>query len=87
MILCLHVLLLDPFQQYLEMSVVLFICTASEKNCTVGNGNVLLEFFLVGGGGVVGNSDSKVGLHVIAEKMKICSYFHVGKCSYPWDVS
>ena len=40
-----------------------------------------------GGGGVVGNSDSKVGLHVIAEKMKMCSYLHVGKCSYPWDVS
>ena len=38
-------LLLDPFQQYLEMSVVLFICTASEKNCSFGNGNVLLEFF------------------------------------------
>ena len=35
----------------------------------------------------MGNCDSKVGLHVIAEKMKICSYFHVGKCPYPWDVS
>jgi len=44
-------LLLDPFQQYLEMSVIfgLSICTASEKNCSVGNGNVLLEFFWGGG--------------------------------------
>ena len=33
---------------------------------------------------MVVNSDSKVGLHVIAEKMKICSYVHVGKCSYLW---
>ena len=62
-------LLLDPFQQYLEMSVIcgLSICTASEKNCSVGNGNVLLEFF--SGGGLGGNSDNKVGLQVIAEKM------------------
>ena len=27
-------------------------------------------------------SDNEVGLQVIAEKMKICSYFHVGKCPY-----
>jgi hypothetical protein len=67
------------------MSVIigLSICTASEKNCSVGNGNVLLEFFLGGGEGLVVNSDSKVGLQIIAEKMKICSYFHVGKCPYP----
>jgi len=39
-------LLLDPFQQYLKMSVIFGLsrCTASEKNCSVGNGNVLLEF-------------------------------------------
>ena len=41
----------------------------------------------LGGVGVVGNSDSKVGLHVTAEKMKICSYFHVGECPYLRDVS
>jgi hypothetical protein len=44
-------LLLDPLQQYLEMSFIfgLSICTASPKNSSVGNGNVLLEFFFVGG--------------------------------------
>ena len=80
-------MLLDPFQQYLEMSVVcgLSICAASEKNCSFGNGNVLLEFF--SGGGLGWNSDNKVGLQVIAEKMNICSYFRVGKCPYLQDFS
>ena len=43
-------LLLDPFQQYLEVFVIfgLSICTASAKNCSAGNGNMLLEF-LTGG--------------------------------------
>jgi len=74
-------LLLDTFQQYLEMSVIfgLWICTASAKNCSFGNGNVLLDFFFGGGG----DSNNKVGLQAIAEKMKICSYLHVGKCPYP----
>ena len=79
-------MLLDPFQQYLEMSVTcgLSVCTASEKNCSVGSGNVLLEFFFMERvGGVVVNSDSKVCLQIIAEKMKICSYFYVGICPYP----
>jgi hypothetical protein len=77
-------LFLDPFQQYLEVSVIfgLSIYTASVKNYSVGNGNVLLEFFLWGG-----DSNDKVGLQVTAEKMKISSYLHVGKCPYPWDVS
>jgi len=41
-------LLVYPFQQYLEVSVmfVLCICTACAKTCSVGNGNVLLEFFV-----------------------------------------
>ena len=45
-------LLLDTFQQYLEMSVIfgLSIYTDSAKNCSVGNGNVLLTFFFEGGG-------------------------------------
>jgi hypothetical protein len=60
------------------------ICTASAKNCSVGNGNVLPEFFLEGKGG---DSNNKLGLQVIAEKMKICSYIHIGKCPYPQDVS
>jgi len=78
-------LLLDTFQQYLEMSFIfgLLICTASAKNCSVGNGILLLEFFFFWRG----DSNNKVGLQVIAEKMKICSYIHVGKCPYPQDVS
>jgi hypothetical protein len=76
-------LLSDPLQQCLEKSFifVLSISTSSAKNCSVGNGNVLLDFF---GGG---DSNIKVGLQVIVEKMKICSYLRVGKCPYPWDVS
>ena len=55
-------LLLDPFQQYLEMPVIfgLSICTASAKISSVGN---------VGEGG---NSYKKFGLQVVAE-MKISS--------------
>ena len=33
------------------------------------------------------NSNKKVGLLVIAEKMKTCSYHHVGKNRYTHDVS
>jgi hypothetical protein len=76
--------LLDPFQKYLEISVVfgLSICTAKANNSTVGNENVVLGLFL----GVGGNSNKKVGLRVIAEKLKICSYLHAGKNSYLQDV-
>jgi len=78
-------LLLDPFQQYLEMSFIFgfSICTASAENCSVGNGNVLLEFFFER----VGDCNNNVVLQVIAEKMKIYFYLHVGECPYPWDVS
>jgi len=57
-------LLLDPFQLYLEMSVVfgLSIYTATANSCTFGNENVLLEFFWGGGRGGGGNSNKKVGL-------------------------
>ena len=43
-------LLLDPFQLYLEMSVVfsLSIYTATGNSCTVGNENVLVGFCLGG---------------------------------------
>ena len=34
-----------------------------------------------------GDSNNKVGLQVTAQKMKISSYHHVGKCPYPRDVS
>jgi len=80
-------LLLDTFQQYLEMSVIfgLSIYTASAKNCSVGNGNVLLAFFFLREGG--DSNNNKVGLQVIAEKMKICSYVHVRKYPYPRYVS
>jgi len=46
--------LLDPFQLYLEMSVVfgLSIYTGTANSCTVGNENVLLEFFWAGRRGV-----------------------------------
>jgi len=44
-------LLLDPFQLYLEMSIVfglsMYIATANSR--TVGNENVLLGFFFGGG--------------------------------------
>ena len=76
-------LLLDPFQLYIEMSVVfaLSIYTATANSCTVGNENVFLEFF------VWGNSDQKLVLRVIAEKLKICTYRHVRNNPYPQDVS
>ena len=54
-------LLLDPFQLYIEMSVVfgssIYIATAD--SCTVGNENVLLGFFWAGG---EGGSNKKVVL-------------------------
>ena len=79
-------LLLDPFQQYLGMSVIfgLSICTACAKKSSVGNENVLLEFFFFGGGG---RSSNGVGLQEITERMKISFYLHVGKYPYLWDVS
>ena len=62
------------------MSVVfgLSICTATTKNSTVGIGNFLLgiNFSWAGGGrGLMGsgNTNEKVGLRVIANKLKICS--------------
>jgi len=63
-------LLLDPLQLHLEMSVVfvLSIYTAMADTWTVGNGNVLLGFF----GGVGRNFNKKIGLGIIAEKMKVC---------------
>jgi hypothetical protein len=77
-------LLLDPFQLYLEMSLVfgLSIYTATANSCTVGNENVLLGFF-VG----EGDCNQNVGLRVIREKMKICSCLYVVKNPYPHDVS
>jgi hypothetical protein len=80
-------LLLDPFQQYLEMSVIfsLSICTASAQNCIVGTGNALQDLFLWGRGGW--NCNDKVGQQVTAEKMNIISYLHVGKCPYTRDIS
>jgi hypothetical protein len=78
--------LLDPLQKYVEISVVfgLSICTAATDTSTVGDENVLLGFFLRGKGGYISNK--KVGLRVIAQKMKMCSYLHVGKYSYPQDI-
>ena len=54
-------LLLDPFQLYIEMSVVfgLSIYTATANSCTFGNENVL-GFFWEGVGG--GDSNKKVVL-------------------------
>jgi len=47
--------LLDPFQQYLDKSFIFIcsICTASAAICSVGNGNVLLDFLGRGGGIVI----------------------------------
>jgi len=80
-------LLLDPFQLYLEKSVVfgLSIYTATANSCTVGNENVLLEFFGKWWSG--GDSNKKVVLRVIAVPMKICSYLHVRNNPYTQDVS
>jgi hypothetical protein len=47
-------LLLDWLQLYLEMSEIVFglsIYTATANSCIAGNENVLLGFFLGGGGG------------------------------------
>jgi hypothetical protein len=78
---------IGSFQLYLEMSFVfgLSLCTAA-NSCTVGNENVVLGLFWGSNGGVK-NSSNKVGLCIIAEKMKICTYLHVGKHSYLQDVS
>jgi len=37
----------------------------------------------VGGHGVGENSSGKIGLQIFAEKMKICTYLHVGKHFFP----
>ena len=54
---------LDPFQLYLEISVVfgLSIYTATTNSSTVGNENVVLGFFWGEDGGGE-NSNKKVGL-------------------------
>jgi len=77
-------LLLDPFQLYLEMPVVfgLSIYTATGNSCTVGDENVLVGYFLGGGG----NFTKHLVLLVIAEKMKICC-LHVSNNPYTQDVS
>ena len=79
-------LLLDTFQLCIEMSIVfgLSIYTATANSWTVGNENVLLEFFWEGG---EGGFNKKVVLWVIAEKKKICTYLHVRNNPYPQDVS
>jgi len=76
--------LLDPFQLCLEMSVVfrLSLYTATGNSCTVGNENVLVGFFCGGR-----DSNQKVVLLVIAERMKICTYLHIRNIPYPQDVS
>ena len=76
------------FQLYLEMSFVFGVsmCTATANSCPVGNENVVLGLFCGGNGGGK-NSSNKLGLRIIAEKMKICTYLHVGKHSYLQDVS
>ena len=62
-------LLLEQFQLYVEMSAGfgLSIYTATASSWTVGNENVLLEFFGDGGEGV---SIKKVNLWLIAPRKK-----------------
>ena len=55
---------------------------ATANSWTVMNENVLLGFFWEGG-----DSNKKVVLGVIAEKMKMCTYLHVRNNPYPLDVS
>ena len=78
-------LLLDPFKLYIEMSVVfgVSIYAATANSWTVGNENVLFEFF----GREGGDSNKKAVLQVIAENMNICTYLHVKNNPYPQDVS
>jgi len=79
-------LLLDTFQKYLEVSFVFGLSIYTDTaNTTVGNENVLVGFIFLRGG--FGNILKKVGLQVILEKMKICSYLHVWKNPYPQNVS
>ena len=59
----------------------LSIYTATANSCTVGNENVLLGFFWEG------DSNHKVVLQVIAEKVKICTYLQVRNNPYMQDVS
>ena len=77
--------LLAPFQKYLVISVVfgLSICTATTDTSTVGNRIFVIGFFGVGVGRI---SNNKIGLRVMAQKVKICSYLHVGKNRYTHDV-
>jgi len=61
--------LLDLFQKNLEMSAFfgLSMCISTAGNPTVGNDNILLEFFFLGVGGVLGfgeNSTKEVCLPV-----------------------
>jgi hypothetical protein len=71
-------LLLDPFEVYLEMSVVfvLSICVATANSCGVEN--CLLKGW---------NFNMKVRRQVPAENMKICSYFHIRNIPNQQDVS
>jgi hypothetical protein len=57
------------------------ICKTTANSSTVGNENVVLGLFWGQDGGRE-YSNEKVGLQVIAEKMKICSYIRVGKNHY-----
>jgi len=76
-------LLLDPFQLYLEMSVVfgLSLYTATGNSCTLGDENVLVGIFCGGR-----DSNQKVVLQVFAERMEICTCLHVRNNTYPPDV-
>ena len=70
------------------MSVVfgLSIYMATGNNSTFGNENDL-QGLLFGGWRGGENSNKKVHLWVIVEKMEICSYLHVGKINISQDVS
>ena len=75
-------LLLDTFHQCPEMPVM-FVILVYLSNFRIEN--VWLSLFILGVCRRVGTR--RVVLCVIAEKMKICSYLHAGKNSYPQDVS
>ena len=79
-------MLLDTFQLYLEMSVVfgLSIYTATATVELLGMKMGCWDFFWEGLGG---DSNQKVVLRVIAEKMKICTYLHVRNNPYWQNVS